>query len=157
MTTYLFDWGDTLMVDFPDASGKMCNWDHVEAITGAEETLAQLSKDAPIYLATGAADSSEKDIIKAFQRAGLNPYITGYFCTENLGVPKGSPDFFNAILKQLDIPASQVIMVGDSYTKDIKPALSVGITPVWFAPDNNQPPSQEVRTIRCLRELYVVT
>lgn len=154
MTTYLFDWGDTLMVDFPDAVGKMCDWAHVEAVTGAQEALAQLSKDTPIYLATGAADSSEQDIKKAFQRVGLNQYIAGYFCKENLGVTKGSPEFFNAILLQLDTPASQVIMVGDNYAKDVKPALSVGITPIWFAPDNNQPPSQEVRTIRCLRELY---
>lgn len=93
MTAYLFDWGDTLMVDFPDAVGKMCDWAHVEAVTGAQEALAQLSIDAPIYLATGAADSSEQDIRKAFQRVGLNQYITGYFCKENLGVAKGSPDF----------------------------------------------------------------
>ncbi|MBD1571604.1 HAD family hydrolase, partial [Aliivibrio sp. S10_S31] len=24
---YLFDWGDTLMVDFPNTQGKMCNWE----------------------------------------------------------------------------------------------------------------------------------
>lgn len=157
MTTYLFDWGDTLMVDFPDIDGKMCDWANVEAVTGAEEVLAQLSKDAPIYLATGAVDSSEQDIKRAFQRVGLNQYITGVFCKENLGVTKESPDFFRVILQQLNIPASQVIMVGDSYAKDIKPALSLGITPVWFAPDNNQPPSQEVRTIRCLSELCTAT
>ena len=37
---YLFDWGDTLMVDFPNASGKMCDWVTVEAIIGANDTLA---------------------------------------------------------------------------------------------------------------------
>ena len=30
---YLFDWGDTLMTDFPDASGKMCDWEHSEQMT----------------------------------------------------------------------------------------------------------------------------
>ena len=28
---FLFDWGDTLMVDFPGVPGKMCDWDKVEA------------------------------------------------------------------------------------------------------------------------------
>jgi len=28
---YLFDWGDTLMVDFPGTPGKMCDWQVVEA------------------------------------------------------------------------------------------------------------------------------
>lgn len=93
ITTYLFDWGDTLMVDFPDATGKMCDWNHVEAISGAQETLAELSRNFQIYVATGAADSSEQDIRNAFQRVGLDTFINGYFCKENLGVDKDSPDF----------------------------------------------------------------
>ncbi len=50
---YLFDWGDTLMVDFPGVPGKMCDWEIVEAVTGAKEALAALSKHAQIYIATG--------------------------------------------------------------------------------------------------------
>ena len=153
-TTYLFDWGDTLMVDFPDAAGKMCDWKQVEAVIGARETLAELSKSAKLYVATGAADSSEQDIRKALQRVGLDTFVSGYFCKENLGVDKGSPAFFTAVLAQLDIPAADVIMVGDNFAKDIQPALSAGITPIWFAPDINQPTSRVVKTIRCLRELY---
>ncbi len=153
ITTYLFDWGDTLMVDFPDATGKMCDWNHVEAITGAQETLAELSENAQIYVATGAADSSEQDIRNAFQRVELDTFISGYFCKENVGVEKGTAEFFSTILSQLDVPATQVIMVGDNYAKDIQPALSVGITPIWFVPDSKQPASDEVKTIRCLREL----
>jgi predicted HAD superfamily phosphohydrolase YqeG len=30
---YLFDWGDTLMVDFPGVPGKMCNWIIVEILS----------------------------------------------------------------------------------------------------------------------------
>jgi len=44
---YLFDWGDTLMVDFPGVPGKMCNWDVVEAVDGAKEALEHLSKPDP--------------------------------------------------------------------------------------------------------------
>ncbi len=36
---YLFDWGNTLMVDFPVVSGKMCDWETVEVVEGAEEAL----------------------------------------------------------------------------------------------------------------------
>ena len=153
ITTYLFDWGDTLMVDFPDIDGKMCDWKHVEAVIGAQETLRELSAKALICVATGAADSSEEEIRTAFQRVGLNQYITKYFCKENVGVEKGSAEFFSTILSQLDVPAAQVIMVGDSYAKDIQPALSVGITPIWFVPDSKLSASRKVKTIRCLREL----
>lgn len=40
----LFDWGNTLMVDFPEAQGKMCDWEVVEEVAGAREVLAALSK-----------------------------------------------------------------------------------------------------------------
>ena len=33
INVYLFDWGDTLMVDFPGTPGKMCDWEIVEAVT----------------------------------------------------------------------------------------------------------------------------
>jgi len=56
---YLFDWGDTLMVDFPQFTGKMCDWEKVEAVSGAKSTLKKLSKSSKIYIATGASESSE--------------------------------------------------------------------------------------------------
>ena len=62
---YLFYWGDTLMVDFPCMAGKMCDWTVVETVEGAREVLAVLSQKARIYVATGAADSTESEIKRA--------------------------------------------------------------------------------------------
>ena len=89
----LFDWGNTLMIDFPNAHGKMCDWPKVEAVNGAFETLFQLSQHADIYIATSAQDSSENDIEKAFARVQLSQFIKGYFCFANVGVLKGDPTF----------------------------------------------------------------
>lgn len=44
ISVYLFDWGDTLMVDFPDSTGKMCEWETVQAVSGAKEALAHYLK-----------------------------------------------------------------------------------------------------------------
>ena len=129
---YLFDWGDTLMVDFPDVSGKRCDWKVVEATSGAKETLAALSKRAKIYIATGAADSTELEIQRAFERVGLSQFISGYFCKANVGGSKGTPEFLHSILAKLQIPAENVAMVGDNFEKDIKPAIAAGIQPIWL-------------------------
>lgn len=83
----LFDWGNTLMVDFPEAQGKMCNWEVVEEVAGAREVLAALSKQHKLYVATNAADSTEQDIIQAFERVGLSQYLSGYFCKASLAYP----------------------------------------------------------------------
>ncbi len=129
---YLFDWGNTLMVDFPHSSGKMCDWTEVQAVESAEQVLAELSRNASIYVATGAADSTVGDIEKAFRRVGLDRYISGYFCQSNIGQPKGSPEFLIEILHRLGVAPKDAAMVGDNFEKDIAPALTAGIKPIWL-------------------------
>lgn len=151
---YLFDWGDTLMVDFPDTTGKMCDWEVVEAVFGAKEALDVLSQHSDIYVATSAADSSELDIQQAFERVGLHQFISGYFCKANLGLLKGSPEFLEAILEQLTVAAENVAMVGDNFTKDIKPAMAVGIQPFWLTQTCTFSVPDNVNVINHLSELY---
>jgi len=150
---YLFDWGNTLMIDFPDAKGKMCDWEIVKTVDGANETLKSVSRTAKIYIATGAADSTELEIKKAFSRVDLNRYISGYFCKENTGIQKGSTEFLESILKQLNITANKVAIVGDSYAMDIEPALKVGINTIWLNPNNNKSIADNVLIINSLSEL----
>ena len=153
INVYLFDWGDTLMVDFPGVEGKMCDWPTVEIVDGAKETLHTLSKKSLIYIATGAANSTESDIKSAFQRVGLDSFISGYFCQENLGIAKGSTDFLNAILNKLDIDIQSAAMVGDSFDKDIKPAMMLGMRSFWFKGNDTENVEKSVSVINELTEL----
>lgn len=155
---YLFDWGDTLMVDFPNASGKMCDWETVETIPGAKETLEFLSTKAKIYIATGAADSTELEIKKAFERVGLSQFISGYFCKENLGISKDSSEFFNTILTKLRqtnrmISPENIAMVGDNVDKDIKPAIAAGMQAFWITERKNESILKNVTVINKLNQL----
>jgi len=147
---YLFDWGNTLMVDFPKAQGKMCHWESVETISGAKEALAVLSEKSQIYIATGAADSTEAEIKLAFDRVGLSQFIAGYFCKDNLGLSKGTPEFLKSILAKLDVPLENVAMVGDDFEKDIKPAISVGIKPIWFTQQHLENIPHKVKVVHSL-------
>lgn len=155
INVYLFDWGDTLMVDFPGVTGKMCDWDIVEAVSEAKETLEALSEHSQIYIATGAADSTELEIKKAFERVGLNEFISGYFCKANLGLSKGTPEFLNSILEKLKVPSVNVAMVGDNFDKDIKPAIAAGIQPFWFTDNDIETVPNNVKVINQLSALYV--
>lgn len=155
INVYLFDWGDTLMVDFPSVTGKMCDWEVVEAVNGAKEALEALSKHSQIYVATGAADSTELEIKRAFERVGLNQFISGYFCKANLGLSKGTPEFLNSILEKLKIPSENVAMVGDNFEKDIKPAISAGIQSFWFTRNDIKSVPNNVKVIKQLSELYL--
>ncbi len=137
---FLFDWGDTLMIDFPDAHGKMCDWETVKAVDGAEEMLKALSEYCAIYIATNAQDSNELEIEQAFKRAGLSAYLSGYFCQSNLGLTKGSPEYYLAIAEHLDTSPEYITMVGNSYHTDIQPALRAGFNCIWFNPSHHPEP-----------------
>lgn len=150
---YLFDWGDTLMVDFDGVPGRMCEWDVVEAVAGAREALEHLSRSAAIHIATGAQASTESDILKALGRVGLRQFLTGCHCQANLGIPKGAPEFLPAIVDRLGKPVSRIAMVGDSLERDILPAVAIGMRTIWLSrtPDGRAPAG--TRIIGHLREL----
>ncbi|MHA2710244.1 HAD family hydrolase [Vibrio owensii] len=145
---YLFDGGDTLMIDFLDQTGKMCDWVTVQAVDGALEALSELSINNKIYVATNASDSSEADIKAAFDRVDLSQYISGYFCKANLGIGKGTPKFFEKIIGVLGIEPKSVVMVGDTYDKDIAPAITAGINVIWF-----NPTKQSVRAVHYVKQV----
>lgn len=155
--TVLFDWGNTLMIDFPDAQGKMCDWETVREVSGAQALLAELSKHHNIYIATNAADSSKTDIIRAFERVGLSKYIDGYFCKASIGLSKYEPGFYPAIISQLGIKPQEVTMIGDILEKDIYPALEAGLQAVWLNTEGDIPdtilPIVEVQNLIELLEL----
>ena len=150
---YLFDWGDTLMVDFPEYSGKMCEWEKVKAVQGAKITLSKLSQKSKIYIATGATESTVDEIKSAFNQVELSQYITGYFCKANIGFEKGSSVFFKLTLEQLKLHPTDVTMVGDSLSRDIKPALKLGLKVIWFCENETTLKNTNIRVISKLSEL----
>ncbi|MFB9217872.1 HAD family hydrolase [Vibrio sinaloensis] len=155
-TIYLFDWGNTLMVDDPKQQGKMYLWPNVEAIEGAHEALKALSEHHTIYVATSAQDSKESEIQAAFQRVGLDPYINGYFCQSNLGVGKSGKKFYQTIAQSLDVPCQQLVMVGDSLDKDIFASIDAGCRAIWYNPSKLENDDDLVQ-INHLDELQKIT
>ena len=150
----LFDWGDTVMKDDPASSVPMVEWETVEIVQGIDAVLAYLqSTGRRIVLATSASISDEAQIRAALGRAGLDKYFSHIFCFKNTGLPKGEA-FYRHILSSLGIPASDALMVGDSFEKDVQDANMLGIYAVWFNPRSTQAKSGSAHfTVHSLREL----
>ncbi len=49
-----------------------------------------------------------------------------------VGVRKPSPDIFTLGVEALGLPAHDILVVGDSYDKDVLPARAAGCHTVWF-------------------------
>lgn len=130
--TILFDWGDTVMRDDPASNVPMVEWESVEAVEGIEAVLDYLhASGRRITLATSAAISDEGQIRSALGRAGLDVYFSRIFCFKNTGLSKGEA-FYRYILEILNIPASEALMVGDSFEKDVMEANKAGIAAIWL-------------------------
>jgi len=129
---FLFDWGDTILKDFPNETGKMHTWQKVEAMPNAEKMLRELSQLTDCYLATNAKDSNKVDIIKALQRVNLHKYFKDIFCYKEIGFLKPSKEYFDTIVEKLNIEKSEIVMIGDNLENDIKGAESNGIESILY-------------------------
>ena len=95
----LFDWGNTLMRDFPDAKGPMADWPRVETLPGVEEVLRQLRPQWTLALATNAVASDEPSVWKALARGGIAPLLDRVYCFQTIGHKKPAPAFFDYIVQ----------------------------------------------------------
>ena len=128
----LLDWGDTLMRDFPEFTGPMATWSHVEALPNVKEVLAELRPQWTLALATNSIDSDETAIWKALDRVELRSLLDKVYCFQSIGHSKPAPDFFNYIVEDLGLDKRHMVMVGDGFEKDILGANRSGIRGIWF-------------------------
>ena len=121
LTTLVFDWGDTLMLNDLTQSGPMARWPKVSAVAGAAEALAQLKGRYHLAVAANAADSRSRDVRAALARVGLDSFFEAVFTSGELGSRKPDPAFFQSMQSVLGIEPSQAVMIGDDYRVDVLP------------------------------------
>jgi putative hydrolase of the HAD superfamily len=137
-STVLFDWGDTVMRDDPSLTMPMVEWPTIEVINGITDALDYLRfSGRRVVLATSAEISDESQIRAALARVDLDEYFSHIYCFKNTRLPKGE-DFYRHILSDLGIAATDVLMVGDSFPKDVQAANAAGIFAVWFNPKSDE-------------------
>lgn len=69
--------------------------------------------------------------------SGLGGLMDGIFLSEQLGVEKPNVEFFNKVFRAIDpVERSQVMIVGDSLTSDIRGGNNAGIITCWYNPES---------------------
>jgi putative hydrolase of the HAD superfamily len=145
-STVLFDWGDTVMRDYPEITTPMVEWETVEVIDGIADVLAYLhASGRQIALATSANISDENQIRGALARGGLDQYFSRIYSFKTTNLPKGEA-FYRFILNDLGIPASNALMAGDHFEKDVLVPNSLGMFAVWFNPISNETRQSDLHT-----------
>lgn len=145
------------MKDAPSLNVPMYQWDSVEAVEGAEQTLRHLHSESTIALATGAEQSDEDDIRRALNRVSLNKYVDKVYCFKNTGQRKPSLEFYQHIVSDLAACPEDLLMVGDSFDNDVLAANRAGIHAVWFNPKTSEDRTSDLYwTIHSLGQLLQV-
>src|ERR1041384_3691056 len=152
--TVLFDWGDTVMRDYPERTNPMVEWEAVEVIDGITDVLAYLySSGRRIVLATSAAISDENEIRGALKRGGLDSYFSHIYCFKTTNLPQGEA-FYRHILSDLHILPAAALMGGDGFEKDVQIPNSLGMFAVWFNPRSEESRQDELHlTVHSMKEL----
>jgi putative hydrolase of the HAD superfamily len=90
--------------------------------------VEQLSKQYPMVLVTNFYGNMPV-VLKEF---GLAGYFNSIVESSIVGIRKPDPALFALGVNALQLPAEEIVVIGDSYRKDIYPSLTLGCKTIWL-------------------------
>ena len=100
--------------------------------------LEQLKTRYPLGLITnGPADIQRQEI----ETLGIHSYFQNVFIEGEMGVGKPTKSVFDRAANVVECQPHELLMVGNSYGHDIRPALDYGWHAVWVRRATDVPPS----------------
>ena len=85
----------------------------------------------------------EGNVQRLIDNAQLRPYFRPIYISAALGIRKPNPKLFEMILETWDLPADQVVMVGDNLGADILGAQNAGVHQIWLTTQADTPSNRE--------------
>lgn len=99
-----------------------------ETLQNTRPIIRLLSSGYPLCLVSNFYGNIHS-VLKDFE---LDSYFSSVIESSVVGVRKPDPGIFRLGVEALSLKAPEVMVVGDSYTKDILPAKSLGCHTVWL-------------------------
>lgn len=110
--------------------------DHIEFVNSAKEILlSQKGKYTLVAVTNGTKVAQDKKL----RLSGLDKIFDWIFISEDVGFEKPNKEYFDYVFETLGITdKTEVLIIGDSLTSDIKGGYIAGIDTCWFNPSHNQ-------------------
>ncbi|MCR5207305.1 MAG: YjjG family noncanonical pyrimidine nucleotidase [Eubacterium sp.] len=93
------------------------------------------------------------------EKSGFGALFDGAFISDKVGFEKPSVEFFNTVLKSIpSCDKSEILIIGDSLTSDMKGGNNAGIKTCWYNPYENKN-TKKVHIdyeIKSLNEIYKI-
>lgn len=127
--------------------------EHFSLYDDAKETMTDLVTRG---VRLGIISNSHRCLDSFRTHFELDALISASVSSSEIGFLKPHPEIFQTALRQLDVDASQAVMVGDSLTHDIEGAIGVGMRGVLLARGGALRVRDDVPVITTLRDLPAV-
>ena len=115
----------------PELPEQLADWCYEyarKAIDSARPILEQLAERYPLVLVSNFYGNIES-VLKDF---GLDHLFGAIVESAVVGIRKPDPAIFRLGVDKLGFPADEIVVVGDSYDKDIVPATRIGCQTIWL-------------------------
>lgn len=115
----------------PELAVKIADWCYnyaKNAIQVARPVLNALSKRYPFVLVSNFYGNIET-VLKDFK---LDHFFPAIIESAVVGVRKPDPAIFQLGVEEIRLPAEEVVVIGDSYDKDIIPSRQLGCQTIWL-------------------------
>ena len=125
-------------------------------LVGVEEVCRALYQECRLAIVTNAVSRVAH---RKIEKSSLGQYISDVFVSDDIGVQKPMPEFFDHVVSRLrNYDKSRMIVVGDSLTSDIQGGANSGLATCWFNPlkKPNSTPITPTYEIRMLAELLPI-
>ncbi len=99
-----------------------------ETLATSRRIIEELSKRFPMVLVTNFYGNMPV-VLKEFE---LDCYFRSIVESSVAGIRKPDPALFAMGIQALQLPATEVLVIGDSYRKDIYPASTLGCKTIWL-------------------------
>ena len=112
-------------------------------LEGAEELVRYLAKKYPLTVVTNGFVEVQYE---KFDKSGLRDCFSHIVLSEEVGCQKPNPRIFEEALRMNGLQAEDVVMIGDSWSSDIKGAINAGIDQIWIRKSKDPLPEGQSAT-----------
>jgi HAD superfamily hydrolase (TIGR01549 family) len=93
--------------------------------------VPDLLKELQAHYRLGMLANQPPQFLPRIEKLGLVSYFDLILGSDDIGLKKPDPAFFQLALDQFGLSPQEVLMVGDRLENDIRPAKSLGMKTIW--------------------------
>lgn len=143
------------MLNYTKEIAQYCDTAARNQIEKNTPVLQEVSRRYPIALVTNFYGN----ITTVLKEYGIAHYFTAIVESAVVGERKPSPRIFTLGVEALSLHPYEVVVIGDSYTKDIAPSIEAGCKAVWLKGESWQGKEEKIeydQTISTLKEFITL-